>query len=121
MRAEAHHHVPVAREPAALDVPEPEGAQVREQIVRVAQRTIERQCELCGIGAAAPDEALQRGKHFAGPATKFRTPLCQMSVDTSTSCGVMRMLFTEEGRPPRDRFETVPAVEMIVPFLVCSM
>jgi hypothetical protein len=31
------------------------------------------------------------------------------------------MTFTEEGRPPRDLFETVPAVEITVPFLVCSI
>jgi hypothetical protein len=34
--------------------------------------------------------------------------------------GVMRMLLTDEGRPPRMRFDTVPAVEMTVPLRVCS-
>ena len=33
----------------------------------------------------------------------------------------MRMLLTDDGRPPRVRFDTVPAVEMTVPFFVCSM
>jgi hypothetical protein len=40
---------------------------------------------------------------------------------TSIVSGPIAMTFTEEGRPPRDLFETVPAVEITVPFLVCSM
>jgi hypothetical protein len=44
-----------------------------------------------------------------------------MRVETSILSGVMRMLFTDPGRPPRARFEMVPAVEMTVPFFVCSM
>jgi hypothetical protein len=47
--------------------------------------------------------------------------LDQTSVETSIAFVVMRMLFTEPGRPPRALFEIVPAVEMTVPFLVCSM
>jgi hypothetical protein len=31
------------------------------------------------------------------------------------------MTLTEDGRPPRDLFDTVPAVEITVPFRVCSM
>ena len=31
------------------------------------------------------------------------------------------MLFTDDGRPPRDRLLIVPDVEMIVPRFVCSM
>jgi hypothetical protein len=33
----------------------------------------------------------------------------------------MSITLTEEGRPPRDLFEIVPAVEITVPFRVCSM
>jgi hypothetical protein len=33
----------------------------------------------------------------------------------------MSMTLTDEGLPPRERFEIVPAVEITVPFLVCSM
>ena len=43
--------------------------------------------------------------------------LDQTSVDTSISSSVMRMLFTDDGRPPRDRSLIVPDVEMIVPRL----
>jgi len=35
------------------------------------------------------------------------------------SVAVMRMLFTDDGRPPRDRLLIVPDVETIVPRLVC--
>jgi hypothetical protein len=31
------------------------------------------------------------------------------------------MTLTDDGRPPRDLLETVPAVEITVPFFVCSM
>jgi len=40
---------------------------------------------------------------------------------TSIVWDLMSMTFTEEGRPPRDLLEIVPAVEITVPFLVCSM
>ena len=52
---------------------------------------------------------------------KVRASADQMSVWTSMFFGVMRMLFTEDGRPPRPRLEIVLAVEIVVPFLVCSM
>ena len=45
----------------------------------------------------------------------------QTSVDTSIFSDVMLMLLTDDGRPPRMRLDTVPAVEMTVPFFVCSM
>jgi hypothetical protein len=43
------------------------------------------------------------------------------SVDISMSLAVMRMLLTDDGRPPRERLLIVPDVETIVPFFVCSM
>jgi hypothetical protein len=33
----------------------------------------------------------------------------------------MLITLTEEGLPPRERLEIVPAVEITVPFRVCSM
>jgi hypothetical protein len=33
----------------------------------------------------------------------------------------MSITLTEDGRPPRERFDIVPAVEITVPFRVCSM
>ena len=65
-------------------------------------------------------EARHRGKHFCGPATKARSLLAQMDVVTTISFAVTSMTFTDDGRPPRERFDTVPAVEMTVPFRVCS-
>ena len=45
----------------------------------------------------------------------------QMRVVTSIVSFPMLITLTEEGRPPRERLDTVPAVEMTVPFLVCSI
>jgi hypothetical protein len=44
-----------------------------------------------------------------------------MCVVTSIVFSLIAITFTDDGRPPRDRFETVPAVEITVPFRVCSM
>ena len=71
--------------------------------------------------AARTKEAGQRAKHLTGPGVKPRTSADQTSVDTSMFSGVMLMLLTDDGRPPRIRLDTVPAVEITVPFLVCSM
>lgn len=86
-------------------------------------RRAEGQAKLGGIGVHPParEPVPYRLKHFAGPATKFDSFSDQSIVETSISAGVMRMLFTEDGRPPRERFEIVPAVEMMVPRFVCSM
>jgi hypothetical protein len=56
-----------------------------------------------------------------GPGTKPRSLADQTSVETSIAPFVMRMLFTDPGRPTRARLEIVPAVEMTVPFFVGSM
>ena len=39
----------------------------------------------------------------------------------SMSVAVTRMLFTDDGRPPRERLLIVPDVDTTVPRLVCSM
>ena len=44
----------------------------------------------------------------------------QTWVTMRMSSVAMVMTLTEEGRPPLERFDTVPAVEMIVPLRVCS-
>ena len=44
----------------------------------------------------------------------------QTCVTMRISAGVIVMTLRLDGRPPRDRFETVPAVEITVPFRVCS-
>lgn len=45
----------------------------------------------------------------------------QMFVVTSICAGRIRITFTDDGLPPRERLDTVPAVEITVPFFVCSM
>ena len=67
------------------------------------------------------DQARQRAKHLTGPETKPLSAAFQTSVDTSIFSGEMLMLLTDEGRPPRIRLDTVPAVEITVPRFVCSM
>jgi len=103
---------------------EPECAQTRQKLRRSIAGGCRRSCRLIQLevelGGAA-EESLQRSKHLDGPGTKPRSAPDQTSVETSIAAVVMRMLLTEPGRPPRARFEIVPAVEMTVPFLVCSM
>jgi hypothetical protein len=119
--AEAHHHVAVSREPKARDGLEPELPQPGEELVGGGGGNgLEEEVELCVVDAAT-EQARQRLKHLLGPGTKLRSWSDQTSVATSICCGEMRMLFTDDGRPPRIRFDTVPAVEMTVPFFVCSM
>ena len=120
--AEAHHHVAIAREPASFDSREAQAPQANEQFIRVARRNgvgVERQHELRLVPAT--EHRLQRAKHFTGPATNVDSLADQTSVDTSISVALIRMLFTDEGRPPRERLLIVPDVEMIVPRFVCSM
>ena len=94
---EAHHHSAIARQTKARHPRQPERRQPPEEL------------------------ALYRSKHLFRAGRKFRCSSDQIRVVTSTCFSVMRMLFTEEGRPPRWRFEMVPAVEMIVALRVCSM
>ena len=69
---------------------------------------------------AEPDQASERSKHRFGPATKVPLSLDQMRVVTSMFLSPIAMTFTDEGLPPRDRDDTVPAVEITVPLRVCS-
>jgi len=119
--AEAHHHVAIAREPAPAQPGQSEPAQQREQLVSVLRRGVSQyELQLRGVAATA-QQAGQRAKHLTGPDTKPPLAAFQTSVDTSMFSDVMLMLLTDEGRPPRIRFDTVPAVEITVPFFVCSM
>ena len=119
--AEADHHVAVARQSTALDASEPELLQELEEVIGVSRwGDVERELELRWIAIAA-EEPSQRAKHLTGPETKPLAAAFQTSVDTSIFSCVMLMLLTDDGRPPRIRLETVPAVEITVPFLVCSM
>ena len=142
--AEAHHDVTVPCHPTSLDPTKTERAQAsQEQLCwglgsgkyrrrrcdnprsprtrRGRRRRQNGQVQLRWIEVAAPEQPLQRAKHLAGPGTKLFVSSAHTSVDTSMLSLVMRMLFTEPGRPPRARLEIVPAVEMTVPFFVCSI
>src|ERR1035437_3579362 len=119
--AEADHHVAVAREPSARDALETELAQACQKLLgRARDRRLEAQLELRRLAIAAKKTG-QRLKHLVGPGTKPWSDADQTRVDTSISAGERRMLFTDDGHPPRILFDTVPAVEMTVPFFVCSM
>ena len=63
----------------------------------------------------------QRSKQRCGPGTNVRLSSDQMRVVTSMVSFPIVITFTDDGRPPRERLDTVPAVEITVPFLVCSM
>ena len=88
---------------------------------RAARPALEPELELRRIVAPTAKESRQRAKHLAGPDTKPPEAAFQTSVDTSIFSGVMLMLLTDDGRPPRMRLDIVPAVEITVPFFVCSM
>lgn len=119
----ADHHAGVLRERTAVDMPKAPCSEQSEQLVAGPRIDVKREAKLRRVGRHSPagDPIPYRLKHFAGPVTKLPTSSDQRSVDTSISAGVIRMLLTDDGRPPRERLEIVPAVEMIVPFLVCSM
>lgn len=79
---------------------------------------LERELEL---PAANTDQASERSKQRCGPAKKFLFSSDQIRVVTSIVFAPMTMTFTDDGRPPRERLDTVPAVEITVPLFVCSM
>lgn len=62
-----------------------------------------------------------RSKQRCGPGTNVLLSSDQMRVVTSMVSLPIEITFTDDGRPPRERFETVPAVDITVPFFVCSM
>jgi len=119
--AVAHHHVAIARQAASRNALESEPPKTRQELVGVARRSVELEGELRRVMPAETEDRPQRTKHFTGPATKSRCSGDHTSVDTSMSASAMRMLFTDDGRPPRERLLIVPDVEMIVPRFVCSM
>lgn len=119
--AEAHHDVAVAREAQPADAREPKRLQAHQQFLRrLRGRCSKAELQLARI-ARATEQLRQRAKHFVGPGSNARRVDDHTKVETSTLSPDRRILFTDDGRPPRMRLETVPAVEMTVPFLVCSM
>ena len=104
------------------DARKPHRAEQREEIVRVARRwrvEVERELRRDPAGRRRTTSA-REAFHRSGD----EVPLLvadQSIVDTSMSASVILMLFTDDGRPPRDRLLIVPDVEMIVPRFVCSM
>lgn len=73
------------------------------------------------LSLASRKKFSQRSKQRCGPGTNVRLSSDQILVVTSIVFLPMLITFTDEGRPPRDRLDTVPAVEITVPFRVCSM
>lgn len=74
-----------------------------------------------GFRIPEPDQASERSKQRCGPGTKLPDSLDQMRVVTSIVFGPMLITLTDEGLPPRDLDDTVPAVEITVPLRVCSI
>ena len=118
--AEADDDRSIPGQPAGVEALEAEGAEAREQLDRRSGRRGELEDELSGVGTVAPEEVAQRAKHCEAPGTKVRILSDQIEVETSIEDEPRVITFTDDGRPPRDRFDTVPAVEITVPFFVCS-
>src|SRR5690606_28714080 len=118
--AEADHHGTVAREAHALEPRgQPEFPQAHQQLSLVLRRRVQLQDELVPV-ASVPYPLHQRSKHLVTPGSKVPPDVDQTYTCTSIAPGVTEMTFTDDGRPPRDRFDTVPAVEITVPLFVCS-
>src|SRR5690242_4319264 len=108
--AKAHHHAAILRELALLDARiQAKRAQSPQQRGAVARRHIERQLQLSGRAEQqSPDH---RSNVCDGPSTNAPSRVDQMSVWTSILPGSSAMTLMEDGRPPRDRSDTVPAVD----------
>ena len=118
--AEADDDGSIAGEPAGVEPLQPKGAEAGEQLGRRPGWRGELEDELGGVWTVAEEEVAQRAKHCDAPATKVRILSDQTEVETSIVVSDRVMTFTDDGRPPRERLETVPAVEITVPFFVCS-
>ena len=110
---------PILRQPNRESVVEPKPLKDSSQIVGVARTRLELQRKL--KLKPKSDQAAERSKQRWGPCTKVFLSSDQIRVVTSMVSGPILISFTEEGRPPRDRLDTVPAVEITVPLRVCSM
>ena len=73
------------------------------------------------LNLASREKFFQRSKQRCGPATNVRLSSDQIRVVTSMVLSEMLITFTDDGLPPRDLLDTVPAVDITVPFFVCSM
>ena len=118
--AEADDDGAIAREPTGIEALQSERAEAGEQLGRRPGWRGELEDELGGVWTVAEEEVAQRAKHCDAPATKVRILSDHTDVETSIVVGDRVMTFTDDGRPPRERLDTVPAVEMTVPFFVCS-
>ena len=98
---------------SASTITDHDGAITRETQRRHAAQAV--QCEepeqlVASTGREDQLELRYRATHCAGPGSKARPS--QMSVWTSTFSRVIVQTFTDCGRCPRDRLETVPATEI---------
>lgn len=67
-----------------------------------------------------PKLVLQRSKQRSGPGMNSPSPF-HIRVTTVMLSGLTVMTLYDDGRPPRDLLDTVPAVDIITPFRVCSV
>lgn len=118
--AEAHHHRTIVRQAQEIESLQPVATQSLQQLGGVVRRPLDRERELGRIGPARATQSAQRSKHRVGPGANVLRSSDHTSVVISIFRGAMRITFADDGRPPRDRFDTVPAVEITVPFRVCS-
>lgn len=117
---EADHHRPIARQAATRYSPETMLLEAGEELDGVSRRA-RRKGELeLRMLLSQTQQPLQRSKHFLGPGAKRFSADDQMYVSVVIDVVSIVITFSDEGRPPRERLETVPAVEITVPFLVCS-
>ncbi len=119
-RRVAHDDRSILRQPYFIVLVETELDQDSSEIVARCQGRLQIQREL-ELWPANPDQPAERSKQRWGPCKKVFLSSDQTRVVTSIVSEPILISFTEDGRPPRDRFDTVPAVEITVPFFVCSM
>jgi hypothetical protein len=120
MIREAHENGSVLGQPDIVVTTETMPDQCPLQILCISWPDIELQGQL-KLSRTKINQSLERSKQRWGPWTNVRLSSDQILVVTSIDVGPIAITFTEDGRPPRERLDTVPAVEITVPFLVCSI
>ena len=75
---------------------------------------------LSGPATGDADVYLTYCRMSDAPGSKVRLAVVHTCVCTTISAGVTSIRLNDDGRPPRERLETVPAVEITTPLLVCS-
>src|SRR6185437_399017 len=115
----AHHHRSIIRELAPLDTRiEPQRAQSPEKRRPVVRWRVEYQLQL--RSGSSHQFSDHRSNVCVGPSRNALSRADQMSVCTSMRPGSSAMTLIDDGRPPRDRSDNVPAVDTTVPPRVCS-